>query len=546
MGANHQIWRIAIYALWTMFVLTQIPKSGFADAFATSGPLPITQEELDEIKKTAQTVRIDGVDHYLVGDLLISDEQVQIKAFQGDRWSGGTILFEFDDVVANQPNWQQAFRQACANWADVVSNVRCLQRLPNERNFVQVRTHVQPRCTSFSQHLGMKGGMQVLSIYHDPNFDPFNPIGDCRIASHWDSIDVITHEIGHVFGQVHEQVRWDRDEFVTFLPNNLIDPTDENQLYQFRKVPGTKATSYTPYDFVSIMHYGPNFYARPGRNTLEYSDCYYGAAGRIGSQGIITRNDALGLQHHYGIPIFDMLRERRDETCGMASVNRSERRHYCDQLGENCGPGARRELYRGVTRPHSTWWCPGSFAARCPGASGPHRSCCPVAGRVPLDVQHWRGRRNCSAHTRRRHNCTWACGCPYFNVFARCRAAAFGFEPEVINEYLASEDPQLRTLGRFAAVLSTMQREAKLTPDALLGFEQELLNDFGLPSYFQALNDVRRKLMVMSTGGRTSPQKPLSGSELRSLVADAKDRRRICYLKQRDYDMSAKCDDPPN
>ena len=59
------------------------------------------------------------------------------------------------------------------------------------------------------------------------------------------------HEIGHALGLWHEQQRWDRDDNIKVIKENI-------GYYggQFLKVYNTDTS--LSYDFGSVMHYGPN------------------------------------------------------------------------------------------------------------------------------------------------------------------------------------------------------------------------------------------------------------------------------------------------
>jgi hypothetical protein len=61
------------------------------------------------------------------------------------------------------------------------------------------------------------------------------------------------HEIGHALGLYHEQMRADRDTYVTIYYQNI----DEEFHSQFDKMFANEYDSYAkPYDYESIMHYG--------------------------------------------------------------------------------------------------------------------------------------------------------------------------------------------------------------------------------------------------------------------------------------------------
>ncbi|KAK2138922.1 hypothetical protein NP493_6938g00000 [Ridgeia piscesae] len=70
------------------------------------------------------------------------------------------------------------------------------------------------------------------------------------------------HEIGHSLGLWHEQQRWDRDDTVHVLVENL-----DFYRGQFLKLHNSDLS--VPYDVGSVMHYGPRAGSSNGRNTME-------------------------------------------------------------------------------------------------------------------------------------------------------------------------------------------------------------------------------------------------------------------------------------
>lgn len=73
----------------------------------------------------------------------------------------------------------------------------------------------------------------------------------------------IAHEIAHAFGLMHEQVRSDRDRYVFYYSNNVIDGYEHNfetndRLYD----------DIGPYCYNSLMHYEDDAFAKFGTKTL--------------------------------------------------------------------------------------------------------------------------------------------------------------------------------------------------------------------------------------------------------------------------------------
>ena len=71
------------------------------------------------------------------------------------------------------------------------------------------------------------------------------------------------HEIGHSTGLWHEQSREDRDTFVTINWANIDPPQKHNFDQQI-----TDGDDVGPYDYGSIMHYGPTAFSINGQPTI--------------------------------------------------------------------------------------------------------------------------------------------------------------------------------------------------------------------------------------------------------------------------------------
>jgi hypothetical protein len=101
---------------------------------------------------------------------------------------------------------------------------------------------VQPGsgCSSF---IGKQGGQQVVSLA-----DPI-----CM------RVGTIQHEFLHALGFNHEQSRPDRDRFVTINYENIQKGKEFN--FGIAKLSNSLGS---PYDYNSVMHYGSNFFAKPG------------------------------------------------------------------------------------------------------------------------------------------------------------------------------------------------------------------------------------------------------------------------------------------
>ncbi|KAM9723513.1 meprin A subunit beta-like [Menidia menidia] len=84
-----------------------------------------------------------------------------------------------------------------------------------------------------------------------------------------DSTDTTEHEILHALGFYHEQSRFDRDNFVTIVLENVLQGRENN----FRKVDSDQSTTNgVPYDYWSVMHYGKDFFTNGNGLTIITKD----------------------------------------------------------------------------------------------------------------------------------------------------------------------------------------------------------------------------------------------------------------------------------
>ncbi|KAI1718012.1 astacin (Peptidase family m12A) domain-containing protein [Ditylenchus destructor] len=76
----------------------------------------------------------------------------------------------------------------------------------------------------------------------------------------------VLHELFHVIGLWHEQMRSDRDKYIKVHYENIASGTEG----QFEKVPKYAATTYgVKYDYRSVMHYQKDAFSANGRVTMQ-------------------------------------------------------------------------------------------------------------------------------------------------------------------------------------------------------------------------------------------------------------------------------------
>ena len=184
------------------------------------------------------------------------------------KWPGGTVPYTFAGVSADH---QTLILKACADWA-AVANVHFTQRT-TETEYVAFTDSTSGNWS----YVGKIGGGQPINIQDYYEF-------------------LITHEIGHALGLIHEQSRSDRDQYVTINSQNLQAGTEGD----FSIVPGS--LNQGAYDFDSDMHYFLTAFSANGQPTLSvnapYSAQWNGS--NVGQQSHLSAGDKSGMAAIYG------------------------------------------------------------------------------------------------------------------------------------------------------------------------------------------------------------------------------------------------------
>ncbi|XP_076592889.1 meprin A subunit beta-like [Chaetodon auriga] len=109
-----------------------------------------------------------------------------------------------------------------------------------------------------------------------------------------DHLAIVEHEFLHALGFWHEQSRYDRDDHVTIVWENI----EEGKEHNFLKHSSDSTTTLgTMYDYTSVMHYGKDAFSNGNGSTIitnrpEYQDT-------IGQRRDMSPNDVLKLQKLY-------------------------------------------------------------------------------------------------------------------------------------------------------------------------------------------------------------------------------------------------------
>jgi hypothetical protein len=123
----------------------------------------------------------------------------------------------------------------------------CIKFIARDANIHKDYVYIHPDDGCYSL-VGRTGGKQPLSL-----------------DSGCIQTGTIVHELMHTVGFFHEQSRYDRDDYIEISWPNVINGADD----QFEKYSMNVIDQMNePYDYSSIMHYGPYAFSSNGKKTI--------------------------------------------------------------------------------------------------------------------------------------------------------------------------------------------------------------------------------------------------------------------------------------
>ncbi|KAM8857123.1 uncharacterized protein ACB058_008903 [Synchiropus picturatus] len=240
--------------LLTCLSTAQTQKLVFAPKWAPRGaPRAYKENEehtaltvMDEIIKTnsmqASQV-VEGTATLREGDIAVSTgRRAKVCFARSCLWNksvDGHVYIAYNIASAYSEMDKKIIKKGMEN----IEKGTCVRFVPrtHQRDFIDI----QPKSGCWS-YLGSRGGKQTVSL-RDP---------DCL------KVGVISHELMHTLGFVHEQSRLDRDNYVTVLWPNIW----RDRIRNFEKFKTN--TLDLPYDYGSIMHFGMYAYSEDGEPTI--------------------------------------------------------------------------------------------------------------------------------------------------------------------------------------------------------------------------------------------------------------------------------------
>jgi hypothetical protein len=205
-------------------------------------------------------------------------------------WPGGVVPVTFDANVTEAR--RRAFLESCAVWTPQ-TGLRCGERT-DERSWLLV-TQRGPNCSATVGAPLVGSGI-------------FN-FGE---AWCWESAPLI-HDIGHVFGLIHEHQRADRDTYVEVHPENA----QAGFAYAFDLL--ATGRNLGEYDFDSLMHYPGYAYSGNGQPTIRPRAAFADRARHMGSAVVPSRLDIEAL-----VQLYNATPREPGRTPGLTRFDRGE------------------------------------------------------------------------------------------------------------------------------------------------------------------------------------------------------------------------------
>jgi hypothetical protein len=223
---------VILFSLFSLALYAQTPtanptiKEGWIST--PDGPAKVNYQIIDGVPMLGGDMEIEIYEH---------PEQIREKGagrwWRWRKWPNKTIPYVIDERIPNKERIYNAIKHYHQE-----TEIKLIPRT-NEKSYV------------YFQYNGENGGCNSFIGRRCPWCKQVIRIPD------WCGKGSVVHEIGHALGLIHEHSRWDRNKHLKVHWNNII----VKQWHNFFRIP-IIFRNYTPFDFDSIMMYGPYGFAR--------------------------------------------------------------------------------------------------------------------------------------------------------------------------------------------------------------------------------------------------------------------------------------------
>ncbi|XP_078312118.1 blastula protease 10-like [Crassostrea virginica] len=209
---------------------------------------PHKPKGIDPSQKTS--VKIAEMDHHILPNphQFIHHRRRKRNFLSNARlWEQNIVPYEI------QPGTSASMREKINEAIKAFEDLTCIRVIPRSQatNLSHTSYVYFVNGQGCSSYVGRQGGGQQAISLQEPN---------CRYTK------VVIHELMHAIGQMHEQQRTDRDNYIEILYQNV--PGDQR-----RNFDKENTLDRTPYDVESILQYPlTSFALNPGQPTMKLKD----------------------------------------------------------------------------------------------------------------------------------------------------------------------------------------------------------------------------------------------------------------------------------
>ncbi|KAK7086372.1 hypothetical protein SK128_012174 [Halocaridina rubra] len=190
------------------------------------------------------------------------------------RWPNGVVSYEFSSQYS--ASQMTTVRDSMDEYETLTSNCITFVERTSESDYIYFTQDDNQGCYSY---VGRIGGRQTINY---PQW--------C-LDTHGSTL----HEMLHALGFYHEQSRFDRDDYVTIMWQNIQSGAENNFNKYDSSVIGGFGESY---DYGSVMHYSAYAFSSNGQKTIVTTDPNAEIGQRVG----LSQADLNKLMNMYNCP----------------------------------------------------------------------------------------------------------------------------------------------------------------------------------------------------------------------------------------------------